>query len=90
MQEFHVGHPFPLPKIGEEGTVFSVEPYTMMLIYRFHRPTEEEMTEFMNGQVELAVADLRGALFFLSKIGALNWADAAGGGGKEGLRPAGI
>ena len=76
MQEFQVGHPFPLPKVSEEGTVFSVEPYTMMLIYRFQRPSKEEIAEFMNGNVELAVADLRGVLLFLSKIGGLNWADA--------------
>ena len=77
MQEFQVGRPFPLPRVEEEGAVFSVEPYTMMLIYRYQRPTEEEIAEFTNGKVELAVADMRGVLLFLSKIGSLNWADAA-------------
>ena len=69
MQEFQVGQPFPLPRVEEEGAVFSVEPYTMMLIYRYQRPTEEEIAEFTNGKVELAVADMRGVLLFLSKIG---------------------
>ena len=69
MQEFQVGQPFPLPKVDEEGAVFSVEPYTMMLIYRYQRPTEEEIAEFASGKVELAVADMRGVLLFCPRLG---------------------
>ena len=46
MVEFKVGEQFPLPKVTWEGAVFSIEPYTMTLTYRFKHPTPEETEEF--------------------------------------------
>lgn len=77
MLEFKVNEQFPLPPIQEEGAVFSVEPYTMMLIYRYNRPTEAEIKEFKQGDYQLAVTELRGVMFVLSKFGQLRWADCA-------------
>ncbi len=73
---FEVGKPFPLPPVRTEGAAFSVEPYSNLLIYRFDRPTQEEIQEFKEGRVELAVLRLRGVLFFLSRFGRLAWSDA--------------
>lgn len=72
---FEVGKAFPLPPQGE-GVTFSVEPYTMLLIYRFNRPSQEEIKEFSEGKVELALTRLRSVMFILSRFGRLNWADA--------------
>ena len=72
---FEVGKTFPLPPAGE-GVTFSVEPYTMLLIYRFNRPSQEEIKEFCEGSVELAMTRLRSVMFVLSRFGRLNWADA--------------
>ena len=76
MLQFEVGKEFPLPKIMSEGAVFSVEPYTMFLTYRFDRPTEEEIQEFKTGTFQMAVTEVRGLLFLLTKFGDLGWADA--------------
>lgn len=77
MVEFKVGEQFPLPAVKEEGAVFSVEPYSMMLIYRYNRPSEEEIKEFKEGEYQLAVTELRKVLFVLSKFGRLGWSDCA-------------
>ena len=77
MVEFKVGEAFPLPPVQSEGAVFSIEPYTMILTYRYDKPTEQEIEEFKNGEYELAVAELRDVIFVLSKFGRLGWADAA-------------
>ncbi|MBR6683006.1 MAG: hypothetical protein IKL38_01565 [Firmicutes bacterium] len=77
MLEFKVNEQFPLPHIKEEGAVFSVEPYTMMLIYRYNKPTEAEIKEFKDGDYQLAVTELRKVMFVLSKFGALSWSDCA-------------
>ena len=75
MLQFEVGKPFPLPEIRSEGAVFSVEPYTMMLTYRFEKPTEEEIREFKSGTFQMAVTEERKTLFLLTKFGQLGWAD---------------
>lgn len=77
MVEFKVGETFPLPPVQAEGAIFSIEPYTMTLTYRFTKPTEQEIEEFKHGDYELAVAELRDVIFVLSKFGRLGWADAA-------------
>ena len=77
MVSFQVGEKFPLPEVNWEGAVFSIEPYTMILTYRYKNPTEEEIQEFKNGPFELAVTELRNIIFFLSRFGNLGWADAA-------------
>ena len=77
MVEFKVGEAFPLPPVQSEGAIFSIEPYTMILTYRYNKPTEQEIEEFKNGDYELAVAELRDVIFVLSKFGRLGWADAA-------------
>ncbi len=77
MVEFKVGEAFPLPPVTWEGAVFSIEPYTMTLTYRYRKPTEEEIREFKTGSYELAVTELRNIIFFLSRFGRLGWADAA-------------
>lgn len=77
MLEFKIGEKFPVPVGTEEGALFSVEPYSMMLIYRFNRPSEEEINEFKTGDYQLAVTELRKVLFVLSKFGRLSWADCA-------------
>ena len=76
MYTFKVGEPFPLPEMKEEKVVFSVEPYTVMLTYRFRHPTEEEIREFREGTCELAVTEMRQTLFVLSRFGRLRWSDA--------------
>ena len=75
MTEFTVGKQFPLPPVTQEGATFSVEPFTMMLIYRFDTPTEAEIKEFKDGEVQLAVTELKNVLFIASKFGHLNWSD---------------
>ncbi|MCI8633607.1 MAG: hypothetical protein HFE64_09050 [Lachnospiraceae bacterium] len=77
MLEFKVGEAFPLPPVSQEGAVFSVEPYSMMLIYRYDRPSEAEIQEFKTGEYQLAVTELRKVMFILSKFGRLNWSDCA-------------
>lgn len=77
MLEFKVGEQFPVPGVQQEGAVFSVEPYSMMLIYRYDKPSEAEIQEFKTGDYQLAVTELRGVLFILSKFGRLSWADCA-------------
>ena len=77
MLKFEVDKPFPLPPIAADGATFSVEPYSMMLIYRFRNPSEEEIKEFKEGSYQLAVTELRKVLFVLSKMGRLAWADCA-------------
>lgn len=77
MLEFKVGEAFPLPHERQEGAVFSVEPYSMMLIYRYNKPTAEELREFREGEYQLAVTELRKVLFVLSRFGQLSWADCA-------------
>ncbi len=77
MLKFEVGSPFPMPLDAKEGAVFSVEPYTMLLIYQFRNPTAEEIQEFKTGSYQLAVTELQSVLFILSKFGRLGWADAA-------------
>lgn len=77
MVEFKVGEEFPLPKVSWEGAVFSIEPYTMILTYRYKKPAPEEIEEFLHGEYELAVTELRNIIFVMSKFGGLGWADAA-------------
>lgn len=77
MVEFAIGEAFPLPEVQAEGAIFSIEPYTMMLTYRFNKPTQEEIEEFKSAEYELAVTELRDVIFVLSKFGRLGWADAA-------------
>ncbi|MBO4888489.1 MAG: hypothetical protein J5589_09290 [Firmicutes bacterium] len=76
MLQFEVGKEFPLPRAMSEGAVFSVEPYTMILTYRFDKPTEEEIREFKTGTFQMAVTEERGLLFLLTKFGQMGWADA--------------
>jgi len=76
MYTFKVGEPFPLPGPKQDNVTFSVEPYTMMLIYRYSRPTEEEIREFSKGTFEMAVTEMRDAMFVLSRFGRMRWADA--------------
>ena len=76
MLSFEVGKEFPLPPVKEEGAVFSVEPFTLMLVYRYSRPSQEEINEFKNGTFQIAVTELRHVLFVATQFGRLNWADA--------------
>ncbi len=75
MLKFQKGEAFPLPPVTEEGVTFSVEPYTMLLIYRFRHPSEEERRAFREGKVSFGIASLRNTLFVLSKFGSLAWMD---------------
>ena len=77
MLTFQVGEPFPVPGIDTEGSVFSIEPYTLMLTYWYRHPTEEELSEFRQGAVEIAVTELRDVIFILSRFGRMGMADAA-------------
>lgn len=75
MYTFKVGELFPLPGPQQDHVSFSVEPYTMMLIYRYTRPSEEEVQAFSKGAFEMAVTEMRDTLFVLSRFGGLRWAD---------------
>ena len=75
MLRFEKGAEFPLPHQKEEGVTFSVEPYTMMLIYRFKRPTQDEIRAFATAEPQFAVTELRNTLFILSRFAPLNWMD---------------
>lgn len=76
MLEFRKGAAFPLPPVNQEGVTFSVEPYTMMLVYRFAHPTQEERNAFACGQVQFAVTVIRDVIFVLSRFAPLTWTDA--------------
>lgn len=75
MLSFQKGEKFPLPPQTEEGVVFSVEPYTMMLIYYFRKPTGQEREAFCQGNAQLAVAKLKDTLFILSRFAPMSWMD---------------
>ena len=75
MLKFQKGETFPLPPVAEEGVTFSVEQYTMLLIYRFRHPSEEERRAFREGKVSFGIASLRNTLFVLSRFGTLAWMD---------------
>ena len=49
MLEFRKGAAFPLPPVNQESVTFSVESDTMMLVYRFARPTQEVRDAFACG-----------------------------------------
>ncbi len=75
MLAFQKGEIFPLPPQAEEGVVFSVEPYTMMLIYYFRRPTVQEREAFCRGNAQMAVTKLQDTLFILSRFSPMTWMD---------------
>lgn len=75
MVRFEVGSKFPLPEVHQEGAQFSVEPYTMMLIYRYDKPTPEETSEFKNGTFQMAVTELNSTLFIATRFGNMGWSD---------------
>ena len=75
MLKFEKGAEFPLPPQQEEGVTFSVEPYTMLLIYRFRRPSAEEIRAFAEGEASLAVTVLRNTMFVLTRFAPLAWMD---------------
>lgn len=75
MLEFTVGRPFPLPQVKEEGSTFTVEPFSFMLVYRYNRPTAEEVSEFRTGDVSFSITELRQVIFVQSKFGHLHWSD---------------
>lgn len=75
MLKFEVGEPFPLPMPQGEGVTFSVEPYTLMLVYHYDKPTEEELNEFREGPFRMAVTELKKVLFIVTQFGRMNWAD---------------
>ncbi|MBQ7064996.1 MAG: hypothetical protein IJM90_08920 [Firmicutes bacterium] len=75
MLKFAVGEEFPLPPQTEEGITFSIEPYTMLLIYRFRHPNEQEKRAFATGDVSFGVTELRQTLFILSRFAPLAWMD---------------
>lgn len=75
MVQFKTGELFPLPAQQNEGVVFSVEQYTMLLIYYFRRPTQEEIQTFKEGDVSIALAELKNTLFVISRFGNLSWMD---------------
>ena len=64
-----------MPPVAEEGVTFSVEQYTMLLVYRFRHPSEEERRAFREGKVSFGIASLRNTLFVLSRFGTLAWMD---------------
>ena len=76
MYEFEVGKPFPLPLIPSDGAIFSVEPYSFMLIYYLESPSEEEIRAFKEGRVELSITELKKILVIQSRFGSMGWADA--------------
>lgn len=75
MVQFKKGDAFPLPKQANEGVLFSIEQYTMLLVYYFKKPTEKERETFKSGDAKLAVTSMRNTLFVLSKFGELPWMD---------------
>lgn len=75
MMEFKKGGAFPLPPVKQEGVTFSVEPYTMMLIYRFSHPSPEEIQAFARGEMQFAVTVLHDVIFILSRFAPMAWTD---------------
>ena len=75
MVQFETGKPFPLPLPKNEGASFSVEPFTLMLVYRYQKPTQEEIDEFTTGTFQMAVTELRKTLFIETQFGRLGWSD---------------
>ncbi|MBQ7915371.1 MAG: hypothetical protein IJ315_01115 [Firmicutes bacterium] len=75
MLKFEKGAAFPLPHQKEEGVTFSIEPYTMFLIYRFKRPTQQEIQAFATAAPQFGVTVLRNTMFILSHFSPLGWMD---------------
>ena len=75
MVQFETGKPFPLPLPKNEGASFSVEPFTLMLVYRYQKPTQEEIDEFTTGTSQMAVPELRNTLSIETQFGRLGWSD---------------
>lgn len=74
---FSVGGKFPAIKDFGEGVLLDWLDSGPMLIYNFNRPSQAEIASVEAQQpYEFRFARVNGILFFLAKLGSLEWADA--------------
>ena len=77
---FAIGQKFPLEiKILYPGDYyyFNVISNTIVLAYFYENPSFEEINCMKTGKCEFAVTEMQDVLFFLSKVGKMNWSDIA-------------
>jgi len=77
---FSVGEKFPLEiEILYPGDhyYFNIISNTVILAYFYERPTFEEINCMMTGKCQFAITEKYGIMFFLSKVGKMNWSDLA-------------
>lgn len=76
MREIAVGHYLDgKPHKHVEGPYFDILPDTMLLLLYMVKPTFEEISDFKYGKAQFGFLQEDGVIFFLSKLGDMNWMD---------------
>ena len=77
---FAVGEPFPLPIRAEaDGGMFQADKNGMMFLLQLSRTDAIAVEAFRTGEIELALSEVDGILFFLYRIDGIfkdGWGDA--------------
>ena len=77
---FAVGAPFPMPVLGQtDGGMFQVDRNGMMFLLQLSRTDAIAVEAFRTGEIEIAVTETDGILFFLYRIDGIfkdGWGDA--------------
>ena len=77
---FAVGEPFPLPILAQaDGGMFQVDKNGMMFLLQLSRADVVAVEAFRTGEIEIAVTEVDGILFFLYRIDGIfkdGWGDA--------------
>ena len=77
---FAVGEPFPLPILAQaDGGMFQVDKNGMMFLLQLSRADVIAVEAFRTGEIEIAVTEVDGILFFLYRIDGIfkdGWGDA--------------
>ena len=77
---FAVGKPFPLPILAQaDGGMFQVDKNGIMFLLQLSRADVVAVEAFRTGEIEIAVTEVDGILFFLYRIDGIfkdGWGDA--------------
>ncbi|EKU72292.1 hypothetical protein [Selenomonas sp. F0473] len=77
---FSVGEPFPLPILAQaDGGMFQADKNGIMFLLQLSRTDAIAVEAFRTGEIELAVTEVDGILFFLYRIDGIfkdGWGDA--------------
>lgn len=65
-----------IPKRHLEGPYFDILPDTILLMIFLEKPIIEEFENFNYGKAQFGLFQEDGVIFFLSKLGSMNWMDA--------------